>query len=187
MKNLIRLLKNWFRQGVIVILIIRELPDIVALFLMRKIGIVLKLISVGQNHQDYNMKNKKYFKDNYNYDDNHICHHNISVHAEEMAINKLRKNKSKKLIKISLLVIRITEGSTIDSYTLSNSKPCIACVHKIKNVTKLGYKIDKIYYSDSNGNILFFKLRELLKQKQHLSNYYKSHPLPKLYLHNSFD
>jgi len=109
-----------------------------------------------------------------------------STHAEEMAIDKIQKNKTKKKINVSLLVIRITTASTLDSYVLSNSRPCVACIHKIKNMGYHGYKISKIYFSNEHGNIVCYKLRDIVKEKQHISKFYRGTNIPKKYT-NEFE
>ena len=71
----------------------------------------------------------------------------MSLHAEEVAVQNLPIRKSKKLKKVSLLVIRISRSSTSNDYVLSDSKPCVYCLSKIMKATDKGYKINKIYYS----------------------------------------
>lgn len=66
-----------------------------------------------------------------------------SVHAEHDALNKLKKNRSSKLKKINILVIRYT--TTLE---LTNSKPCITCLDKMKWMAyQKGYKVNKVFYS----------------------------------------
>lgn len=101
-----------------------------------------------------------------------------STHAEEMAIDKLKPNKKRKLIKVSILVIRINPVSPLESYTLLNSRPCANCISRISKARKYGYKISDVYFSNSNGEIVHYKLRNLLKEKQYLSRYYRTCNLP---------
>lgn len=160
------------------------------------------------NHENYTPKKKNAEKEygnlatqrEYNknkscsntYENNEPCNCNTnrktltfsdrSTHAEEMAIDKIQKNKGRKLIDISLLVIRITPTSTPDSYKLVNSRPCAACVYRIKNMASHGYKISKLYFSNENGDIVCYKLRDIIKEKQFLSRYYRTINTPKIFL-----
>ncbi|XWV26641.1 putative cytidine deaminase [Tupanvirus soda lake] len=131
----------------------------------------------------------------FQYENNRSCNHHYnkklsytekSTHAEEMAIDKLKKNKKRKLISVSLLVIRISYGSTVDVYNLSNSRPCVACMSKIKNLTNFGYKVTKVYFSNENGDIVCYKLRDILKEKQYLSKFYRVSTIPRSFM-SEFD
>lgn len=88
-----------------------------------------------------------------------------STHAEEMALDKIVKNKTKKIIDVSLLVIRISARSTCGSYKLCNSRPCAACMYKMSNSVENGYRVSKVYFSDDNGDIVCYKLRDILLEK----------------------
>ncbi len=168
--------------------------DMHALFLLRKASAVLNLLTTGINHENYTLKKKfpkgknPYNKVDMQYTCTKECNKSTlnycdkSTHAEEMAIDKLRKNNKPKLIDISLLVIKITPASTIESYRLSNSRPCIACMYKIKNITYSGYRLSKIYFPNENGQIICYKLRDILKEKQYVSKYYRLATIPKSYL-----
>ena len=84
-----------------------------------------------------------------------ICN---SIHAERNAINKLPNNKLKKIIKINIIVIRVSSTGIIGM-----SKPCSKCVRDMSIFpNKKGYTIDKIYYSDENGNIIKTTLHKLI-------------------------
>ncbi|AGF85529.1 hypothetical protein QJ854_gp253 [Moumouvirus goulette] len=98
-----------------------------------------------------------------------------------MALDKLRKNKNKKVMNVSLLVIRITPSSTRETYSLTNSRPCIGCMYKIKNSFNYGVRINKIYFSNGNGDIVCYKLRDIIQEKQHLSKYHRMSIIPKIY------
>ena len=165
---------------------------IAALFFSRKISRVLNLVSTGTNHENYVPK-KKNVEKNYDYPglglkNKNCCHSHAkllpytdkSTHAEEMAIDKLPNNRNKKLINVSLLVIRISVNSTTDLYKMSNSRPCISCMYKIKTSAQLGYKISKIYFSNEDGDIVCHKLRDIIKEKQFLSKYYRLSMIPKV-------
>ncbi|AVL93630.1 putative cytidine deaminase [Megavirus vitis] len=157
----------------------------------------LNVLSTGINHQNYHPKKKekdqeknnmKKISDQYSSQKSHVCKHrrflsyaDKSTHAEEMALDKLKKNRSKRIIDVSLIVIRITPSSTPDSYKLANSRPCIGCIHKIKNSFNYGVRINKIYFSNENGEIICYKLRDILSEKQHLSKYHRMSMIPKKY------
>jgi len=67
-----------------------------------------------------------------------------SYHAEELSILKLpytRKN-----IKINIFVIRFDKN-----HEISNSKPCKRCIDKMKMIFNKGYKIHRIYYTNTKS------------------------------------
>lgn len=92
------------------------------------------------------------------------------IHAEYDAITKLVSlRKRKKLTNINLLVIRLSGKNKLQS-----SKPCSNCIESMKILPeKKGYKIQNIYYSDSNGNIVKTTLSNLDNEEKHFSKYYK--------------
>jgi cytidine deaminase len=92
------------------------------------------------------------------------------IHAEHDAINKLQPLKyKKKLESINLLVIRVSKTNKIQS-----SKPCGNCIEKMKTLpTKKGYKIQDIYYSDSEGSIIKKSLESLDAEEKHYSRFYR--------------
>ena len=98
----------------------------------------------------------------------------ISIHAEDDAIRRLLINKKglkiKTLESVNLLVIRTTRNGL-----LCSSIPCIHCIKKISDdPIHKGYKINKIYYSNENGNIEATSLLNLvLSNKCHISSYYR--------------
>lgn len=147
---------------------------IAVLFLLKKASAVLNVLTTGTNHVDHtDIKNTKKNSKN-------IIHpYPKTIHAEETAINKIQINKNRKKIEVSLLVIRITPSSTIDNYRLTNSKPCVSCISKIRNIEQIGYKITKIYFSDEQGDIICYKLRDILTEKQYLTKYYRRTNIPK--------
>lgn len=71
----------------------------------------------------------------------------ISTHAEIDCSLKIKDKK--KLPHVYLLVIRLNGNDK-----LANSKPCKHCLEKLK---KIGIK--RVYYSDSNGNIVYEKIK----------------------------
>ena len=94
------------------------------------------------------------------------------IHAEEDAISKLIPLKKKKRLEpINILVIRVSPKNKIQS-----SKPCINCL-KIMNTLpeKKGYKIENVYYSNEEGNILKTTLKSLENEEKHYSKYYRRH------------
>lgn len=92
-----------------------------------------------------------------------------NIHAELDAICKLKDNKSKKMETVNLLVIRTSMNGI-----LGNSKPCIHCLISLGMIApRKGYKIEKVYYSDPNGEIIKKNLNELMEDEAHLSRYFK--------------
>jgi cytidine deaminase len=92
------------------------------------------------------------------------------IHAEHNALSKLKPIKIKKNLEtINLLVVRFSKTNKLQS-----SKPCSNCI-KIMNTIpeKKGYKIQNIYYSNSDGNIVKTNLTNLLNEEQHYSRYYR--------------
>lgn len=92
---------------------------------------VLKSLSIGYNHAR--------------------CYHtHCTTHAEMDAIDKLKtREKTKKLYKVNIMVIRVN-----NSGNLCSSQPCHKCIHYMRTIAvKKGYKIHKIFYSTSSGQI----------------------------------
>ena len=105
-----------------------------------------------------------------------------SVHAEEVALDKLSRNKilrKGKFVKVSLLVVRITPRSVGDRYVLNNSRPCIVCTCRMLDIAQSGYIIKKVYYSDLNGEIVCSKFRDFVAEPHYKSKNYKRKKLPK--------
>lgn len=96
-----------------------------------------------------------------------------SIHAEVDAINNLppvqRRNK-KKLLKASLLVIRLSRGVK----KLADSKCCMKCCETIFKIPPLrGYTIENVAYSNKNNSIEdHHPISLLLEDDYHLSLYY---------------
>lgn len=92
------------------------------------------------------------------------------IHAEQDAINKLKPLKYKKnLESINILVIRLSSKNKLQS-----SKPCANCIESMKNnPIKKGYKIQNVYYSDSEGHIIKTNLVSLDNEEKHISGFYK--------------
>ena len=96
------------------------------------------------------------------------------IHAEEDALSKLMPLKYKKRLEpINLLVIRLSSKNKLQS-----SKPCSNCIKLLSIIPKKkGYKIDNIYYSDENGDIIKTNLQTLENSEQHYSKYYRNKQL----------
>ena len=91
------------------------------------------------------------------------------IHAEHDALLKLIPNKKRKLKNINLLVIRVSGKNKLQS-----SKPCNNCIQMMKKLSiKKGYKIQNVYYSDNNENIIKTTLYALDNEEKHYSRYYK--------------
>ena len=98
------------------------------------------------------------------------------IHAEEDALSKLMPLKYKKhLESINILVIRLSAKNKLQS-----SKPCSNCIKLLSIIPKKkGYKIENIYYSDENGDIIKTNLHTLENSEQHYSKYYRNKHLDK--------
>jgi hypothetical protein len=89
------------------------------------------------------------------------------LHAEMDALRKLpfipKKNRK---IEINLLVIRVDKHGLI-----KNSEPCFMCIKHMDRLTKTtAYKLNDIYYSDENGNVILRKFDEMrLDPEKHIS------------------
>ncbi len=69
-----------------------------------------------------------------------------TIHAEMNAISNLKY--SKKIRKVDLFVFRTNKCG--DKLTMS--KPCCNCMQNMEiNITKKGYKLRRIYYTDFEG------------------------------------
>ena len=96
---------------------------------------------------------------------------NRGIHAEENVISKLKPGVSKKLIKSTIIVFRVSKTGK-----LNNSKPCSHCLYHISTIApKKGYLIDNIIYSTNDGNFECKKLKELINSNDcKVSSYYKN-------------
>lgn len=134
---------------------------------------------MGFNHTDFS--NKKSAR---NTESSDKCFRDFAiqdktVHAEEMAINKLLQSnligsRRKKKIKLSLLVIRVSTGSSVNNYKLKNSKPCSVCIERILKLRRFGYDINKIYYSDEYGRIIKTNINSLSGSDPYITTYYRN-------------
>ena len=106
----------------------------------------------------------------YSYGHNHI-RHKRPIHAEMDAINNLPPvSKKKKLVKVKLLVIRISKSKL----TLMDSKCCVRCCEIIYKIPPLrGYTVENIAYSTESGSIEdYHPINLLLDDEYHTSFYY---------------
>ena len=96
------------------------------------------------------------------------------IHAEHNALTKLKPIKyKKKLEQINILVIRVSKTNKIQS-----SKPCNNCIRIMELIPeRKGYKIQNIYYSNEEGNIIKTTLNILKNEEQHYSRYYRYHKI----------
>lgn len=92
------------------------------------------------------------------------------LHAEQDVLEKLAPLKyKKKLENIHLLVVRLSKTNKIQS-----SKPCNNCIRWMKIIPeKKGYKLQNIYYSDGDGNLVRTTLDILENEEQHVSRFYR--------------
>jgi cytidine deaminase len=96
-----------------------------------------------------------------------------TIHAEENAIRKLppikkKKNNNKNPIKLDLLVIRVASQ-------MGNSKPCIHCLLKLRELPSRGYSVRRVFFSTSSGAIVRYSLDYLLNEEDpHVSSFYES-------------
>ena len=93
------------------------------------------------------------------------------IHAEHNALLKLKSLENKKRLEpINLLVVRFSKTNK-----LLSSKPCNNCIKIMETIPeKKGYKIQTIYYSNSDGNIVKTNLANLKNDEQHSSMYYRN-------------
>ena len=99
------------------------------------------------------------------------------IHAEMDAVDKLnftreiKKRKKRDILIVDLFVIRANKDGK-----LKNSKPCQQCLNYIDQRRKLiGFKINNIYYSDENSNIVCCKFNDLLDEDdKFISRYFKT-------------
>ena len=92
------------------------------------------------------------------------------IHAEYDAIRKLLPlRRKKRLVSINILVIRVSGKNKLQS-----SKPCVNCINTMKTLPpKLGYKIEDIYYSSDNGEIIKSSIKNLENEEPHYSRFYR--------------
>lgn len=100
------------------------------------------------------------------------------IHAEYNAIKKLAPlRKKKKLESINMLVVRLSGKNKLQS-----SKPCSNCIEVMKTLPeRKGYKIQYIYYSDGEGNIVKTSLQGLDNEEKHYSRYYRQRSVKMIY------
>ena len=75
-----------------------------------------------------------------------------SLHAEVDAVQKLKFNEKGKRKKINLFVYRINNNKEF-----RYARCCDNCIKQIYKITKQkNYKVNKIYYTDNNQNIITY-------------------------------
>ena len=95
-----------------------------------------------------------------------------TIHAEHFAISKLRsRDKNKKLYKISLLVIKISNTGLI-----SMSKPCKHCVENMQVLAnRKGYHIENVYFSNNIREIEKWSYYDLENDPcKHVTEFYRN-------------
>ncbi len=95
-----------------------------------------------------------------------------TIHAEHFAINKLRaRDKNKKLYKISLLVIKISNTGLI-----SMSKPCKHCIDNMQGLAnRKGYYIENVYFSNNIREIEKWSYNDLENDPcKHVTEFYRT-------------
>lgn len=97
-----------------------------------------------------------------------------TVHAEEKAIMNLPSLRRKKHLKsVDIVVIRTTKTGIF-----GNSQPCQHCMSVMEYQLPLkGYKLDKIYYTNSVGDIVVTTFAALSKKEPHMSSFYRGRAL----------
>jgi len=130
---------------------------------------LLKIVSYGNNKYMDNINKNR------NINQRHKCINKKvrvkTIHAESDAVNRLPPimKINKKKMNINLVVIRVNKLGN-----LCNSMPCMHCIKMMYiKPRNMGYKIDKVYYSDNNGEIIYCKLNDLLDEEIHISKFYE--------------
>jgi len=77
---------------------------------------------------------------------------------------KNRRNNQRRIFSIDVCVLRVSRTGK-----LGNSKPCLHCVKKMINMQSQGVKINNIYYTDEDGEIVKTTLRKLYDTTDHIS------------------
>jgi len=84
----------------------------------------------------------------------------VSVHAEEKAIKKLKPSKGKTHKLVSIVVLKFSR-----TFMISESQPCIKCMSIMANLLpKKGYKLEYIYHSNSERQIICTTLNNLIEK-----------------------
>ncbi len=89
------------------------------------------------------------------------------IHAEADAINNIPFKKDGRLLKVSLLVLRVTKSGR---YMMS--KPCMHCIKKMNDIISKNYKISTVYYTNESGEIEKYSLKHLTDEPdKHISKW----------------
>jgi hypothetical protein len=96
------------------------------------------------------------------------CGCTYGMHAEMEALSKLHPCPPNSKKKIDLIVIRVDLNGQ-----LRNSKPCSKCIEHLCRLKK--YKIQNVYYSDKDGNIIMERFSYFAKSgDMHISRRFQS-------------
>lgn len=104
--------------------------------------------------------------------ENYYRYHKPGIHAEYATIEKLPDRRNKKFISVDILVIRFNKQAE-----MKMSKPCYLCLRAMeRKALRSGYRINKVYYSNDEGQIVMQKLKDLIMEEdQHQPFYHRSH------------
>jgi len=91
------------------------------------------------------------------------------THSEMDAFLKLKMNNSSKLISIDVYVIRVNKIGELRS-----SRPCNKCCKFMKFIAaQRGYRIKRVVYPDSDGNLVRMTFDELYRSShEYVSSYF---------------
>jgi len=86
-----------------------------------------------------------------------------TTHAEHMAIRGLPVISSSK--KVNIFIGKVGE---------KNSRPCVNCIGKMKDMDQKGYKINNVYYTSGENTVICKKFNALEAEPcQHVSSYFR--------------
>ena len=112
-----------------------------------------------------------------NYGENKHNSGDTTIHAEKDVINRISfKHKNKKKIKnkkkYNLIIIKVSRFQR----NIGMSRPCEKCLIMLRRLElNSGIKINKIIYTNEDGNIIKTNLHKLLcMNDHHISSYYKN-------------
>ena len=109
----------------------------------------------------------------------------LPIHAEEDAINKLKPIplNRKRYKKVSIVVVRFSKSGI-----LCSSAPCVKCMNAMAfQLPKKGYKLEYIYYSDSDRKIHKTTLKEMVLKSQFTFSLYWTSCFKKTQKNDDYD
>ena len=114
------------------------------------------------------------FKNKLSFGTNEGKYKSKTIHAETNAFDKLKKNYEKKAKYISVVVIKVNYIHNKETFRLANSKPCSYCIEKMDEIAhKKNYRINNIYYSNSDGTITKEKFNHLKhSENKHIASFF---------------